>query len=358
MSTTKLTSKALLICSLLSLTILSLPIIASAGATVETPHGTFSLNACIQGRYTHYFEEGQLDAFNIQNAFLQFGGEFLDGYFHGFLNINVAQRENYLLDAFMDAYLIKDTLFLRLGQYRVPFGMEMMMSSSKLFFIERSLVNNAIVPNRDMGLTGTYKTTFPNPNMWLEFDAGVFNGAGRNTLDNNDEKDFAVSVSANPFPVDLFSGFELRFNYYLGSEDYDGDGNVDEKRKLLGGGAGFDHPIFFFQGEYMQGKYEEAHLHPNPFEQRAEETFGYYAYAGFRWNFDKFRIETIEPVVRYQLYEPDKSTDDDRSTVVTGGVNLYFDGHYAKLMLNYDHVMEEGTAVENDVFTAQMQLMY
>lgn len=357
MSTTKLTSKGLLIYCLFSLFIISIPVIALAGTSVETSYGDLTLNAYIQGQYRHFFEDGLVSTFRVPKARLLFGGMLLDDWFGGLVQIDVA-RGDLLLDAYIDAYLIKDTLSFRLGQYRVPFGMEMMMPTSKLFFIERSLVNNAIVPNRDLGLTGTYKTTFPNPNMWLEFDAGVFNGAGRNTLDNNDEKDFAVSVSANPFPMDLFSGFELRFNYYFGFEDYDGDGNVDENRKLLGGGAGFDHPMFFFQGEYIQGEYEEAHLHPNPFEQRAEETFGYYAYGGFRWNLDKFRIETIEPVVRYQLYEPDKSADDDRTTVVTGGVNFYFDGHFAKLMLNYDHVMEEVTTVENDVFTAQMQLMY
>jgi len=85
---------------------------------------------------------------------------------------------------------------VRGGQFKVPFSFEELTSSRFIDFVERSVVNN-LVPARDLGamfhgslLGGT-----------LDYSAGIFNGTGQNTSDNNDAKDYAGRLLVRPFKM-------------------------------------------------------------------------------------------------------------------------------------------------------------
>ncbi len=76
---------------------------------------------------------------------------------------------------------------VKIGQYYVPFGLERLTSTQRLEVIDRSMVSDRIgYTIRDLGVT----VLNPKPwRGWLSYQAGVFNGAGQNTRDNNDAKD-------------------------------------------------------------------------------------------------------------------------------------------------------------------------
>lgn len=101
-----------------------------------------------------------------------------------------------LQDAYTDVRFWPQ-LKLRGGKFKEPVGLERLQSANNLLFVERALPTN-LVPNRDLGfqLFG---------DLWdgtLSYALGVFNGVtdgGSADTDNNDAKDFAGRVFAQPF---------------------------------------------------------------------------------------------------------------------------------------------------------------
>jgi phosphate-selective porin OprO/OprP len=83
---------------------------------------------------------------------------------------------------------------LRGGQFKVPFSFEELTSSRFIDFVERSVVNN-LVPARDVGAM-VHGRLFGG---LLEYAGGVFNGAGQNTAETNDSKDYAGRLLVRPF---------------------------------------------------------------------------------------------------------------------------------------------------------------
>jgi phosphate-selective porin OprO/OprP len=83
---------------------------------------------------------------------------------------------------------------VRGGQFKVPFSFEELTSSRFIDFVERSVVNN-LVPARDLGAM-FHGSLFGGT---LDYSAGIFNGTGQNTSDNNDSKDYAGRLLVRPF---------------------------------------------------------------------------------------------------------------------------------------------------------------
>lgn len=80
-----------------------------------------------------------------------------------------------LLDLYADAPLLSRNLYLRFGQFKVPYGRERLADPSDLLFVRRSVDNLGSNLGRDVGaaLAGDF-----GPVM---FAAGVFTGGGINT---------------------------------------------------------------------------------------------------------------------------------------------------------------------------------
>ncbi|MGH7863445.1 MAG: OprO/OprP family phosphate-selective porin [Candidatus Binataceae bacterium] len=86
---------------------------------------------------------------------------------------------------------------LRGGKYKVPVGLEVLSSSSRMLFIERSLLQN-VQPERDLGAM-VYGELCDGAFL---YQLGVFNGvpdrAGTVDTDTNSAKDFAGRVFVHP----------------------------------------------------------------------------------------------------------------------------------------------------------------
>jgi phosphate-selective porin len=98
-----------------------------------------------------------------------------------------------LRDAWLNFHYI-DEVQLRVGQHKVPFSREQLISSRFLPFVERAFFNVATAPIQfDLGASIHGKV---GP---VEYAVGVYNGRGFGAGDDNEDKDFAGRLAFAPF---------------------------------------------------------------------------------------------------------------------------------------------------------------
>lgn len=88
-----------------------------------------------------------------------------------------------LLDMYFDFSQLRD-LTLRVGQYKVPFNRQRVVSSGDLRFVDRSIVNKEFNVDRDLGLDIRSKNFLGLDT--LRYYAGIYAGEGRNTFASAD----------------------------------------------------------------------------------------------------------------------------------------------------------------------------
>jgi phosphate-selective porin OprO and OprP len=64
----------------------------------------------------------------------------------------------------------------------------------------------------------------------------------------------------------------------------------------------------------------------------------------------------LQPVVKYESFDPNLDTDNDINNIITFGVNYFFND-WTRLQLNYLYKAEE-TEISNDEFLMQLQVKF
>lgn len=64
----------------------------------------------------------------------------------------------------------------------------------------------------------------------------------------------------------------------------------------------------------------------------------------------------IQPIIKYENYDPDTDTDDDAESIITFGVNYFFND-WTRLQMNYLYKAED-VEVSNDEILMQMQVVF
>ena len=111
--------------------------------------------------------------------------------------ISSANLANYLEDANInwDVTKGKKQFMVKLGQYKVPFGLQELVSSGSQQLVDRSLVSNSYFRGRDTGVSvwGVLG------NNKLEYRAGLFNGNGlTRSANDNDKFQYNARVQFHP----------------------------------------------------------------------------------------------------------------------------------------------------------------
>jgi len=65
----------------------------------------------------------------------------------------------------------------------------------------------------------------------------------------------------------------------------------------------------------------------------------------------------IQPIVKYESYDPNIDEDNDVEDVITFGVNYFFND-WTRLQLNYLYKAEEGNEIANDEILMQLQVKF
>lgn len=213
----------------------------------------------IQAQFTHTTKD--TDSFGIRRARLKLKGEISD------LILFQLQVDPLKSPILLDAQInmrFSPLANLRFGQFKVPFSLENLTSSSSLDFINRSLVVEKLCPGRDIGASGRdIGISIYGDAAKIEYSLGLFNGSGINRLDNNGYKDLSGRLVYSPF-----DSLSVGFSYYRGK--YNGtEGQSPVKRnrkgvefKLIKGRFSLKSEYIFAQdkelerqGGYVQGAY-------------------------------------------------------------------------------------------------------
>jgi phosphate-selective porin OprO and OprP len=169
------------------------------GFFIRTPDGHFRLkfNGRVSSNFA-FFEPGttQTDTQTVDRARLGVDATFYQ-YFRMRLENDFTSSSG-LRDGFI-AVMPMPEFNLQLGQFKVPFSYEELVSKRYIDFVERSaVVNSTVSPSRDIGIMAYGEFA----KKLVQYQLAVMNGAGQNQKDNNGDKDLIARLVVAPFKND------------------------------------------------------------------------------------------------------------------------------------------------------------
>jgi hypothetical protein len=221
---------------------------------------------------------------------------------------------------------------LSIGQFKLPFSLENLTSSSDLDTVNRSLTVENLCPGRDIESQGRDIGITVNGGLsWIKYSLGLFNGSGINRTDYNNQKDVAGRLV---FYFDNF--FILGFSHYKGYYSAYPDASWVKRDR-----TGID--IFFVKGQIsIKGEYILA-------RDDKIERYGCYIQGGFY-----LLQETLQFVMKYDFLDKN-NVQGDRIDVVTVAFNYIFSDK-TRFQINYEYRREEKSGkISNNVILAQLQ---
>ncbi len=301
-----------------------------------------------QVRYQALEEAGKIDGFDIRRARLDVKGA-ISPYWSYRVQFDLAGTPK-LIDAYAELK-INDFFNFTIGQAKIPFSLENLTSSNKLELIDRSQAVEALTARgkdvignhngRDIGvqLGGTILKLKDRP--LVDYRLGIYNGTGINTTDTNEKKDFAARLITHPITgldisAGLYNGSRYIAEVKTGSVVTTPARNADRNR--LGLDLNYDWNNLAIRAEYIHGKDD------------ATKREGYYIQGGYY-----FFQKKLQLLAKYDFYDADKSKADDASTWVVLGANLNFNAN-TRLQVNYTFKQEEGTSINNNYASVQLQI--
>ena len=172
------------------------------GLTFTSPDKQYALklSAYVQADNRTFVENnpGTTNNFLVRSARPILEAKLTD-YFDSRIQIDFGRGQTTLLDAYGDFHPVPGNTLanLRIGEFKVPVGLERWESESDVLFVERGQTTN-LVPYRDIGVMA-YGQLIPDQ---LEYHVGLVNGAAdlqANTTDTDNMKDVVGRVFTRPF---------------------------------------------------------------------------------------------------------------------------------------------------------------
>jgi phosphate-selective porin OprO and OprP len=324
------------------------------------------LSGYTQVRYQNYQEPSKYNGFDIRRARLDFQGDFSAQWGYrvlidfvgasgatGTAPTGGALISPTLMDAFI-SYKPFEFLKITAGQFTIPFSLENITQDRNLETVDRSQVVSALVARkgdvanglvdsignqngRDIGIQASGSIIRIQNRYLVDYYFALLNGAGINTLDNNQSKDFDGRIVLHPFKV-----LDIGASYYDGFDKFTSSPTISQTRIRWGTEFAFNYDLLSVKGEWIQGKEGNA----KPIEHE-----GWYLQASyFLWP------RHLQGVFRYDTYNPNtaKSKDLETSTYYVFGLNYFFNV-WTKLQVDYSW-RTENPSINNNVFTVQLQL--
>ncbi len=367
------------------------------GLTLTSKDGRFQLATRLraQFRYTldHEGESNDLShGLQIRRARLQFKGHVFNEHNRFKTELAVSPRDmgfdgdvthrTPILDWYFDFDYLRD-LTVRIGQYKVPFSRQRVVSSGDLQLVDRSLANGEFNLDRDIGLDLRSKDLFGLGK--LRYYAGVYFGEGRDQYrPSNFDMFYLARVEVLPFG--MFQDYKeadfersLRPRLSLGAAYAFVDGAVGNKGirgstpsdggttdyhnatadmmfKL--GGLSVFADVFFRQGTRTFGDAvvveDDGTEAPAP-REAPRNGVGWSAAAGYL-----IPRVPLELAGRYsQMLPTQGATSLSRRDEAGGGISYYFAGHPLKLQLDYFAQYRDGRVRDaGNVVRLQLQAAF
>jgi hypothetical protein len=307
------------------------------------------------------------DGFSIKRARLDFQGHFSSQFdyrvlvdFVGQSGANgTAPTGGQLISPFLvEAYVVYKPftwLNFKAGQMIVEFSQENITQDRNLDLIERSQVVNALVARkgdaanglvdslgnqngRDIGIQLNGSLVKIGDHHLLDYYVQLLDGAGINTLDNNQSKDIDARLVFHPLRILSIGG-----SYYDGYDRFTGTLTKDQRRIRWGTELNLEYNALSVKGEYIRGQEGNS----NPIVHQ-----GWYGQAGY------FIIpKHLQGLFRYDWYDSNLAKTQVNSTYYDFGLTYFFNV-WTKVQFYYSLRNQQGPAVNNNMFEAQLQLAF
>lgn len=228
---------------------------------------------------------------------------------------------------------------LRVGQYKIPFGLQELTSDTRQEFVDRSIASAKFAPARDVGvmLSGLFF------DKKFGYQAAAFNGAGQNNPQDDRALLYAARVVYDPFgeykPLEgavddpqknlLHFGLAYRFGEVPRGLSSVGAFESPNDETAVGFEAAWKYKRFFAMGEYFL----QTDSQSNP-------TVGPDIDAnGFTVQFGVFVVPKFhELAVRYASVEPNEAVADATQTEMRLVYGYYWKGHNMKLQADLGEI--------------------
>lgn len=232
-----------------------------------------------------------------------------------------------LIDAFVKVNLCK-YVNLQVGQFKIPFSLENILSPLDLELIENAQVISALSGYKDVTGIGSYSNgreiglmlmgTLASAKIRgedtpiLTYGVGLFGGNGINVKTDNMAKDISARINFCPFVKHL----TLSVSGYWGKYDmlYEGEPtHIDGARIRYGGGVQYADEHWMVRSEYLWGRtdfanYDEVDDLFVPHQMMSHGayiTIGHWFMMG--WGKKSNVQQKIRPLVRIDYFEKDMS---------------------------------------------------
>ncbi len=259
-----------------------------------------------------------------------------------------------LRDAYVDVRLTKrdasTALTVRVGQEKRPFGRYELTSSNNLPSLERgagrgqvkSSSNDLFIGNgfmsHDIGAALMVDASVGDGRA-LAIHAGVYNGEGESTSDVNDAKSFGLRATVDVTPMLNVGGSVFTHD---GIVTVSGVPDSSFRNTAVGFDAQWGKPGgegLYLVGDVMSGKDESA----------AELSMWGVSLVGayhVRMGDTSGLLYAIEPAARLDFSDPDTDADDNGTTIVTVGINLYLSAK-TRVQLMYENQSFQAPGAES-----------
>ena len=162
------------------------------------------------------------------------------------------------VDAYIDARF--DPAFkVRAGKYKPFVGLERLQSGGELKFVERSYVANAILPNRDVGISVYGDVIGDKLNYALGINNGVVDGGNSSTgTEFDDGKEATARLFATPFKDETNALAGLGFGIAGTFSNSDGERNLDFTNTSAADATRNGLPSYLSEGQQTFFRYGSA----------------------------------------------------------------------------------------------------
>jgi len=275
------------------------------------------------------------DSFRLVKSRLTFKGD-IDPMVAVNLQIDIADssvngNNKLLTDAYFDLKYLKGHI-VRLGQFKIPFGLENPIPDSRLYPISNSYikgVSGKLLNSRDIGIDVSAKTDK------IEYHASIINGNGPNTAaDNNSSKDLILSVRGSV-------ASRLQIGGSLMAPGKTTPAAQVTFRRAVDGFIYYTPPAGDVSFEYISGRAPVTSL----------KEYAWYLLATPKLN-DRTWL-----VLRYDKFDPNKAATNNTASRTTFGL-LYKTSKYSLVKVNYEWRNDKTVTNDNNAFKALWQVEY
>ncbi len=330
------------------------------GFFIQSPDGKYKIvfNGYAQFHLEYDREEGKNNiGFRVRRARLSWAGNLAGKNLTYKFQIDLVKfKDELLLDAYMN-YKFYEALEVRFGQFTIPWIRQHQISSSAQEFVDRSLASNEFlvfhdtdsdkdgVPDkrirngRDIGLM-IHGKPFDKK---LEYQAGIFNGSGTNSVNINNHMVYSARAVYNirgqaGYEEGDYAYTEDPALYFGSSGNYFVSDLTNDKVTQFGAETGLK-----WKGLSVQGEFFYRNTKPGDTTLTKTNDFGYYAQAGYFVVKKKLELAARASMVFLEGIQNDKGE-------FQAGLNYFILGQYLKMQTDYSVLP---TNTKDGVQTAQ-----